>query len=77
MEKLESAKRLRIWCVRCNKVIPLPYSLLYRTGRPMTVSNANKLDENLHTCGGEISHEIIMGEINADLFKPDDAETWT
>ena len=35
----------------------------------------NKLDEHLHTCGGEFSHKIIMGDLNADFLNSDDAET--
>ena len=44
-------------------------------GPPHVNFYTNKLDEHLRTCGGEISHKIIMGDLNADLLKPDDAET--
>ena len=36
---------------------------------------ANKLKEHLRTCGEEFCHKIIMGDLNADLLKPDDTET--
>ena len=52
---------------------PVFVSALYRL--PHVGLYANKLDEHLRTCGGEFSHNIIIGDLNTDLLKPDDAET--
>ena len=52
---------------------PVFVAVVYRP--PHVGLYTNKLDEHLRTCGGEFSHKIIMGDLNADLLKPDDAET--
>ena len=52
---------------------PVFVAVVYRP--PHVGLYAYKLDEHLRTCGGEFSHKIIMGDLNADLLKPNDAET--
>ena len=51
---------------------PVFVAVVYRP--PHVGFYANKLDEHLRACGDEFSHRIIMGDLNADLIKPN-AET--
>ena len=52
---------------------PVFVAVVYRP--PHVGLYTNKLDEHLRSCGEEYSHKIIMGDLNADLLKPDDTET--
>ena len=52
---------------------PVFVAVVYRT--PHVGLYTNKLDEHLRSCGEEYSQKIIMGDLNADLLKPDDTET--
>ena len=51
---------------------PVFVAVVYRP--PHVGLYANKLDEHLRAYGDEFSHRIIMGDLNADLIKPN-AET--
>ena len=49
---------------------PVFVAVVYRS--PNVGFYANKLDEHLRTYGEDFDHRIIMGDLNADLIKPND-----
>ena len=52
---------------------PVFVAVVYRP--PHVGLDTDKLDKHLRTCGGKLSHKIIIGNLNVDLLKPDDAKT--
>ena len=57
-----------ICSVQQDDSCPVFVALVYRP--PHAGLYANEQDEHLRTCGGELSHKIIMGDSNADFLKP-------
>ena len=58
--------------VQQGSFTPVFVAVVYRS--PHVGFYSNKFDDHLRACGGEFGHRIIMGDLNADLIKPN-AET--